>query len=97
MNVTILDYPISCIPYIYKVPSTSLIEDKFTMDSHRNIYAVVIDNEETSLASSAIQLLQDKKNDIDNPLWLSPFPGGNHIYSPHLRDTMTSLTKSVPS
>ena len=33
LRPTILDYPICFIPYIYQVPSTSPIVDKFTMDA----------------------------------------------------------------
>ena len=61
MNTTILDDPISYITYIFKVPSMSPIADQFTMDAHRNIYMLVIDNKEPLLASTAVQLLWYKQ------------------------------------
>ena len=45
MNITNLDDPIYYIPYIYQVPSTSLISGQISIDSRRNIYVVSIDNE----------------------------------------------------
>ena len=61
MNITIIDDPISYIPYISQVPSISPIADQFPMDSYRNIYVVAIDNEDISPASSSVQLLRYKK------------------------------------
>ena len=61
MNITILDDTISSIPYISQVSSTSSIADQFTMDTLQNIYVVAIDNEEPAIATTAVQLLQDKQ------------------------------------
>ena len=72
MNIIVLDYPISYIPWIYQVPSTSPISDQFPMDSCRNIYVVFIYNEEISLESAAVPLLQYKlKQDIFSYVTLS--------------------------
>ena len=68
MNITMLDYTISSIPYISQVPSTSPISDKFPMDNWRNIYVVAIYNEDPAPATTDVQLLQDKQNVIDTPL-----------------------------
>ena len=61
MNITILDFPISNIPYIFKVPSTSLIIDQFPMDSYRNIYMISLENEDSSLESYAIKIIRRRK------------------------------------
>ena len=60
MNITILDYHISYVPYISQVPPTSPIIDQFPMDIHRNIYVLSIDNEDPLLESTYFQLLRDK-------------------------------------
>ena len=44
MNITIIDYPISYIPYISQLPSMSPIIYQFIMDTPRKIYVVAIDN-----------------------------------------------------
>ena len=61
MNTTILDDPIYSIHYISQVPSTSPISEIFPIDTRRKIYVVAIDNEEPSLASTSVQLIQYKQ------------------------------------
>ena len=53
--------PINITIIIYQAPTTSPIANQFPMDDHENIYVVSIDNEDPSLASTAIQLLPDKQ------------------------------------
>ena len=60
IKTTFLDDNISSITYISQVPSASPITDQFTMDTCRNICVVDIDNEQTYLAYSAVQLLRKK-------------------------------------
>ena len=43
-NITILNYPISSIPYISQIPSIFSIYNNFPMDTRCNIYVVAIDN-----------------------------------------------------
>ena len=61
MNIAVLDYPISYIPYTSQVPSTSPIYDQFPMYTHRTIYVVSIDNEEIALSRTAVHLIRDKQ------------------------------------
>ena len=61
MKTTILDYPISYILYICQVPSTLPIIYQFPMVTHRNIYMLVIYNEQTSLPSTYFQLFWEKQ------------------------------------
>ena len=61
MNIKNLDYLIFSIPYISQVISIPPISDQFPINTHRNIYVLSIDNEDPSLASTDVQLLQDKQ------------------------------------
>ena len=61
MNITILNDHISSIPYISQVPSTSPTAKKIHINTYRNIYVVSIENEDPSLTTTVIQLLQDKQ------------------------------------
>ena len=97
MNITILDVPISNIPYISKVTSTSTIADQFPMDTDRNIYMVSVDNEDSSLGSYAVKLLQKNKNELDRPILLSPWTGDIHMQYLPLRNTVTSWSKATSS
>ena len=60
-NTTILDDTISYIPYISQVPSTYPILFQCPMNARRNIYVVSIENDEPSLASYAVQMIQGKQ------------------------------------
>ena len=78
MNINILDYPISHIPYFSLVLSTSPMTYQFPIDSFRKVYVVSVENEDTSLASSAVQLLRDKKRAISSDViltlaWMHPY------------------------
>ena len=61
MNIKILDDTIFYIPYISQVISIPPISDQFPINTHRNIYVLSIDNEDPSLASTDVQLIQDKQ------------------------------------
>ena len=52
-------YPIlPTSPKYLQLPPTA---DKFPMDALRNIYIVSLNNDDTSLASTAVQLIRDKQ------------------------------------
>ena len=97
MNITILDVPISNIPYISKVTSTSTIADQFPVDTDRYIYMVSIDNEDSLLGSYAVKLLRKNKNELDRPLRLSTWTGEIHLQYLPLGYTVTSWAKAAPS
>ena len=65
MNITVLDYLSSSIPFIYQSTSTSPIVDQFPTDNRLNIYFIYIDNEGPTLTATAVQILRDRQNSLD--------------------------------
>ena len=54
MNITTLGIPISSIPYMAQLTSTSPIVDQLPTDTQRKIYIVEIYNEDPSLTESEV-------------------------------------------
>ena len=58
MNITIFNDPISSIPDISQVPSTSLITDQFPMDACHDIYVVAFEDEGGGITTTSSRILR---------------------------------------